>query len=179
MIIPRKRWQPCKVEPWAISPTGEVVRVVVHREYLNPRQERFALEYLKDGNGTKAAIRAGYAASSAAVQASRLLNTETVVDKIRALQNGVQQRNEDTLDKTLRELCAIAFADPLPLFDRKWNLLPPNKIPKDARRAFDGLEFQKSVKGGVRTVKVRFANKLAALKILGKGFGMFPKPPKA
>ena len=49
-----------KVEPWAISPNGKVVRVVIHRANLNPRQERFVLEYLKDGNGTRAAIRAGY-----------------------------------------------------------------------------------------------------------------------
>jgi len=58
---------PAKVEPWAISPSGKVTRVVIHRANLNPRQERFVLECLKDGNGTRAAIRAGYAASSAAV----------------------------------------------------------------------------------------------------------------
>ena len=162
-----------------MSKDGEPRNTAVHRSKLNTRQERFVLEYLKDGNGTKAAMRAGYAASSAAVQASRLLNTETVVDKIRALQNRVQQRNEDTLDKTLRGLGEIAFADPGHFFDRKWNLLPPNKIPKDARSALDGLEVQESVKGGVRTVKVRFANKLAALEILGKHLWLFPKPLKA
>ncbi len=52
------------------------MRVVIHRKNLNHRQKRFAQEYLRDGNGTWAAARAGYtgsSATSAAVQAHRLL----------------------------------------------------------------------------------------------------------
>ena len=57
-----------KVEIWGDLPNkAKIVRMVIHRANLNPRQERFVLECLKDGNGTRAAIRAGYAASSAAV----------------------------------------------------------------------------------------------------------------
>jgi phage terminase small subunit len=40
---------------------------------FTPKQLRFVEEYLKDLNGTQAAIRAGYSARTAAVQASRLL----------------------------------------------------------------------------------------------------------
>jgi phage terminase small subunit len=61
--------------------TRQVVRVVMDRENINPRQQRFVVEYLKDGNGTGAAIRAGYATSSAAVDAHRLLN-EWVLQQI-------------------------------------------------------------------------------------------------
>ena len=47
---------------------------------LNERQKRFVLEYLKNGgNGTEAAIAAGYSPRSAAVQASRLLNDDKVL----------------------------------------------------------------------------------------------------
>lgn len=45
---------------------------------MNDKQKRFADEYLIDLNGTKAAIRAGYAENSAAVQASQMLNNEEI-----------------------------------------------------------------------------------------------------
>ena len=45
---------------------------------LNAKQERFVTEYMLDTNGTQAAIRAGYAANSAAVTASRLLRNANV-----------------------------------------------------------------------------------------------------
>lgn len=45
---------------------------------MNDKQKRFADEYLIDFNGTKAAIRAGYAENSAAVQASQMLNNEAI-----------------------------------------------------------------------------------------------------
>ena len=35
-------------------------------EALNPRQDRFVDEYLLDGNGTQAAIKAGYSPKTAA-----------------------------------------------------------------------------------------------------------------
>jgi phage terminase small subunit len=40
---------------------------------LTPQQQRFADEYLIDSNGTQAAIRAGYSAKSATVQAYKML----------------------------------------------------------------------------------------------------------
>ena len=121
-----------------------------HRTKLNPRQERFVVEYLKDRNGTQAAIRAGYAASSAAVHAHRLLKKDTVLDKLHALRNSALQRIGVTAEKTLRELGAIAFFDPRHLFDDKGNMLPLHKMPKDARSALSGFNIRESVEGGHR-----------------------------
>lgn len=45
---------------------------------LTPRQKKFVEEYLKSGNGTDAAIAAGYSAKTAASQASRLLADKEV-----------------------------------------------------------------------------------------------------
>ena len=133
------------------------------------------LEYLKDGNGTRAAIRAGYAASSAAVHAHRLLKNDTVLDKVRARQNRFQQRTEVTVEKTLRELAAVAFFDPGLLFDHKGNLLPPGKMTKDALRAID-VDIQESVKGRkVRTVRWKTADRMVVLTALAKYLRMFPK----
>lgn len=45
---------------------------------LTPRQKRFVEEYLQHGNGTEAAITAGYSRKTAAGQASRLLKDPEV-----------------------------------------------------------------------------------------------------
>lgn len=45
---------------------------------LTPRQKRFVEEYLRNGNGTAAAIAAGYSEKTAAGQASRLLKEPAV-----------------------------------------------------------------------------------------------------
>lgn len=45
---------------------------------LTVRERRFTLEYMRDLNGTQAAIRAGYAEKNAASQASRLLRKPEV-----------------------------------------------------------------------------------------------------
>jgi phage terminase small subunit len=158
--------------------TRKVVRVV--RENLNPRQKRFVLEYLKEGSGTRAAIRAGYATSSAAVHAHRLLKNEWVLEEIRAHQDRVQERNDALVDKTLHELEAAAFYDPGALFDRRGNLLPPDKLPEGAYRGVESLRITDTVKGGrkVRTVQIKFADRIAALNALAKRLGLFRKPAK-
>jgi len=156
--------------------------MVIHRANLNPRQERFVVEYVKDWNGRQAAIRAGYATSSAAVHAHRLLEMEKINEKIHAHQSRLQHSNAVLVKKTLKGLAAIAFSDPGTLFDCKGNLLMPfEKLPEETRRALDSIEVVDSVKGGrkVRTVKAKFANKLAALWMLGNHYGLFPRPPKA
>lgn len=45
---------------------------------LSPKRQRFVEEYLKDFNGTQAAIRAGYAPKAANEQAARLLANASV-----------------------------------------------------------------------------------------------------
>jgi phage terminase small subunit len=180
-MISSAKFDPSNVEPWKISPTGEVKRVARPRANLNARQERFVVEYLKDGNGTKAAIRAGYATSSAAVQAHRLLGNEKVLAKVRARRNRILRRSEVTVEKTLRALAALAYFDPGCLFDQKGGLLPFNEMPNDALRAVDLLEIQESDKGGRRVPKlkrVKFVDKIPALELLGNHLGMFPIPPK-
>lgn len=54
---------------------------------LTPKQERFCQEYVKDLNGTQAAIRAGYSDHTANEQAARLLANVSVKAKISALQS--------------------------------------------------------------------------------------------
>lgn len=53
---------------------------------ITPQQKRFVQEYLKSGNATAAAIAAGYSARSAASLASKLLETQGVIEYRRKLE---------------------------------------------------------------------------------------------
>lgn len=78
---------------------------------LTPKQQRFVDEYLIDLNGTQAAIRAGYSASTAAEQAYDLLRKPQIVDSIAVARKAQQERTQITADKVVTELALIAFAD--------------------------------------------------------------------
>jgi phage terminase small subunit len=56
-----------------------------YKSALNPKQTAFCEEYIKDLNGTQAAIRAGYSERTAESQASRLLMNAKVKEYIERL----------------------------------------------------------------------------------------------
>ncbi len=78
---------------------------------MNSRHEVFAREYVKDLNGTRAAIAAGYAKKSARISASRLLTNANV----QALLAKLTKKQADKLDldaeKVLTELSKRAFSN--------------------------------------------------------------------
>src|SRR6185312_15735823 len=78
---------------------------------LKARQLRFCQEYLIDLNGSRAAVRAGYSASGAGLQASRLLANDKVSLEIAKLRAAQEKRLEITADRVLKEWGKIAFAN--------------------------------------------------------------------
>lgn len=78
---------------------------------LNARQLAFIEEYLKDRNGTQAAIRAGYAENGASTHATRMLANARIYAAIQARVQTVTQANDVSADKILKELAKGAFAD--------------------------------------------------------------------
>jgi hypothetical protein len=82
---------------------------------LSLKQRRFALEYFKDGNGTRAAIRAGYSPDGANVAASRLLTNDIVISVIAEHEADAAAAAGLTRARVLREMMDIAFADPADL----------------------------------------------------------------
>src|SRR3546814_3051266 len=74
---------------------------------LSLKKQRFVEEYLKDGNGSAAALRAGYAPRSAKNRAWELLKYDPVVkDAIEAGQKDLTARNQVTLDTLIEQLQA-------------------------------------------------------------------------
>ena len=63
---------------------------------LSDKQKQFCIEYLKDFNGTQAAIRAGYSKATSNEQASRLLINVNIKDYIKSLAD--ELLNDDIQD---------------------------------------------------------------------------------
>src|SRR6478752_494842 len=76
------------------------------------RVYRFVEEYAKDRNGTQAAIRAGYSAKTADVQASKLLADPKVQALINEAKAKVSQAVEFEAAQVLLHWAQIATADP-------------------------------------------------------------------
>lgn len=139
---------------------------------LTERQRLFAYEYLKDLNGTQAAIRAGYKPSNAKSQASNLLKhpaVRAIVDRGRA---DKQQHLEITQERILEELARIAFAkigDYISIDNSGHIIIKPGTIDGDAGRPVA------EVTDGGDTGKLRFKlhDKHKALELLGKHLGIF------
>jgi phage terminase small subunit len=77
---------------------------------LTPRQARFVQEYLIDLNARQAAIRAGYSAKTAEVQASRLLRNAHVRAAADAAMAKRSERVLVTGDEVIAELRRIALS---------------------------------------------------------------------
>lgn len=75
---------------------------------LNPKQARFVGEYIKDGNGTQAAIRAGYSPNGADVTASRLLGNPRIYAAVNKGQAKVLDKLELSAEKVLADIARIS-----------------------------------------------------------------------
>ncbi|MET3512754.1 hypothetical protein ABIC63_000519 [Pseudacidovorax sp. 1753] len=76
-----------------------------------PKEQRFVDEYLIDLNGTQAAIRAGYSASSARQIASENLSKPYIQHAIAEARRAQQQRTRITADRVVQEIANVALAD--------------------------------------------------------------------
>jgi phage terminase small subunit len=107
---------------------------------LNPKQRRFALEYLECLNATQAAKAAGYSARTAKSQGSRLLTNADVREFVEVRLKKAEAKAELTVERLELELARVAFLDPAAAYDEEGRLLPLADMPEDARRAIAGFE---------------------------------------
>jgi len=142
---------------------------------LTARQKQFALEYLKDLNGTQAAVRTGYSARTAKAAASRLLTNVYLQAEIQKGMDRCCKKLELNADDTLRGIANIANFDPRKLFDEEGNAKGIHELDLETAQVLSGLDFvtlyegegeQKHAFGQLR--KVRFADRLKAFELLGR-----------
>ncbi|MCM8525680.1 MAG: terminase small subunit [Lentisphaeraceae bacterium] len=129
---------------------------------LTEKQKRFCQEYIKDLNSTQAAIRAGYAKSSAGVIACKLLKKDNVEEYLGELKK--------TLGEILQYEAEDIIKDIIEIKDRCMQAVPV--------MVFDHAEkcmVQKENREGQGVWEFNSRDALKALDMLGKHIGFYEK----
>ena len=145
---------------------------------LTLKQEVFVKEYLVDFNATRAARAAGYSEKSAEVTGSRMLRNAKVQAEIdRQTQNRVQKL-EITTEKIMQETARIAFANVLDYLtvDAKGARFDLSKVHRERAAAIQDIVIDSSGCKGRSHLRVKLADKLSALAMLGRWLGLDLKP---
>lgn len=149
---------------------------------MNDRQRRFVAEYLIDLNATQAAIRAGYSAKTAVVQGPRLLGNVGVQSALQRAMEDRAKRTDITADRVLRELAKLGFSnmqDYVRLTPGGDPAIDLSGIDRDQFAAVQEVTVEDFTDGrgddarDVRRVKIKLADKRAALVDIGRHLGMF------
>lgn len=144
---------------------------------LTQQQRRFVEEYVYDPtNIFKAALRAGFAESSAKQQANDLLKDPRIKRAIQTAQHSLSEHIGISKTRVLQEIAKIAFSSPGDVV-RLYNEDKIDEVTRDPNNPIeivvttssDGTKTFKSV--SYKTVKL--SDKIAALEKLGKHLGMF------
>jgi hypothetical protein len=147
-------------------------------DFLTPKQRKFCDEYLIDMNASRAALRAGYSASTA-------LNGQLMaMSKIKLY---LQQRTEEiaqkvqvTPDMVMRELCKIAFGNMGNYFLPDGRMKAMHELSDDEKAALWSISVNDDGSGSsvTATTKFRMYNKLSALDKIAKHLNFYKPEEK-
>jgi phage terminase small subunit len=160
------------------------------KKELNPKQSAFCREYVKDYNGTQAAIRAGYSKKTAQEQSSQHLSKLIIQQEIARRESLIENKVLVTKDKILRELSILGFSDMqdhVTIDDAGCvQAVGIDNLPVGASRAIKKVKEKrviKSIQGTKdkpsedvileRTFEFELHDKITPLINMGKELGMF------
>ena len=149
-------------------------------ERLENKQKLFVIEYLKDFNGTQAAIRAGYSEHSARVIATENLLKPAICYAMKCFFQPEIKKTRKTVDDVISRLEAISFTDLSEII--RWTpdglTFPVNSedLTPAQKAAIEAIRFNENANG--ISVEVKMADRLGALKLLGQHLGMWQKTLK-
>jgi phage terminase small subunit len=144
---------------------------------MTPKQERFVEEYLVDLNATQAAIRAGYSAKTAEQQGSRLLSNVQVSKAVQAKRAALSEKTGITIERTARELAALAFANVKALVHSDGTPKAIHELTDEEARGLTGLDvvsIGNAQVGEGQVLKYKL-DKRAAAEALMRHLGGFEK----
>jgi len=144
---------------------------------LSERADRFCLEYVKDLNATRAALRAGYSRKTAYSQAYRLLKNVGVRRRLKKLIDRRAQRSMVKAEDVLEELRRLGFSCPAEFasFGPKGVKLKDSSKLSPEQLAAVAEVAQVDGPAGRRNIRLKFHDKVAALRLLGEHLGVFKK----
>lgn len=142
---------------------------------LNPKQQKFADEYLIDANSRQAVIRAGYSPKHAKHQAYYLMRHPAVLQYLADKRTALGEATGIKAQAVLERYAAIAFFDIRTLYDEHQNLIPLHQLSPATAAAIAAVETLEKKDGTGKLVKVRLHDKIDALNALAKHLGLFEK----
>ncbi len=145
------------------------------------RERTFCQEYVKDLNGTRSAIAAGYSKKSAHVFASRLLKNVKVKAILARLMKKQADKQEISAEKVLAELSKMGFSNLLDYMSVESGeaYLDLSKMTREQAAAMQEITVDEYTDGrgdGARQVKrtrFKLADKARSLELLGKYLKLF------
>ena len=145
---------------------------------VSDRQAQFCREYLRTNNAAGAyQVIYGCTIKAAESGGSRLLRNAKVQAYLAQLRQTTARRSEVTLERTLEEIAAVAFASitqVLTFTDDGVRLHDSESLPPEVTAAIESISINETITDGGRTVKksVKLHNKLTALGFLVSYFGI-------
>lgn len=141
---------------------------------LTDLQKRFIELYLIHLNASRAAREAGYSETTAGSIGYEVLRHPAVAAAIEKAQAERSARTKITQDRVLLEIGRIAFADPRKIFS--WG--PGGVVIQDSSTLSEDdaaivTEASQTAGRDGKTIKIKLADKTAALTLAGKHLGMF------
>lgn len=153
----------------------------------NIRRERFCHEYLKDTDGQRAYVTAGFTArttqqgsTAASAASSLLLQRQEIIDRMQELRVAERKKLDVSKERWLQALVSIAFTDTRRFQDAKGNAIPLHQLEEEVAAALQVEQQESYVYVGTgktrrrvvsRSMKLKSADKTQALMILGKYLG--------
>jgi len=138
---------------------------------LTDKQQRFVEQYLLDLNATRAAKDAGFSAKTANVKGAQLMANEGIQSAIQRAMTERSKRTEVTADAIVAQLAKIAFVDIKDIVE--WD---SSGVRVRDSAGVDGTvltEVSETMSEGGWTKKVKLADRMRALELLGKHLGLF------
>jgi len=137
---------------------------------LSAKRQRFVDEYCIDFNGAQAAIRAGYSANSASMQAARLLANDNIRKALEERKIEIAEESKLKVSDVIDELRNIAFSDITQVVSfsaSKAKVKSSRKLSEDARKVIA------SVSQTQNGLTVKMHDKVKALELLGRYLNIF------
>lgn len=159
------------------------------KKRLTKKQDMFCREFIIDYHQTKAAIRAGYSEKTAYSIGNRLMKNVEIQEQIAELEKERMKRLNISQDRVLYELACIAMSngadygevteknipvengEPVPVQCVDFTLT--KELNDQQRRAIS------SIKEGKSGIEVRTHDKVKALELLMKHYGMLSDRPES
>lgn len=136
---------------------------------LCDRQRKFCLNLLRGMPKRVAAVKAGYAAKSAATQASQMLALPAVQEFLQDHYRRESIEVEIQRERIRNLMLNMIFCDQTKAFDDRWQVLDKSQMPASVRRLVLAVKVWESQEQG-RSVSVKMERKLDVIKAYIKLF---------